>query len=72
MNNMKIWYDEESDILEIGFGKRKGYMKDVGNDIWLRIEDNKVKGFLILNFSKRVKKKKEIKMPVEIALSLWG
>ena len=70
MNNMKIWYDEEGDILEIGFGKRKGYMKDVGNDIWLRIEDNKVKGVLILNFSKRVKKKKEIKMPVEIALSV--
>jgi uncharacterized protein YuzE len=67
---MKIWYDEEGDILEIGFGKRKGYMKDVGNDIWLRIEDNKVKGVLILNFSKRVKKKKEIKMPVEIALSV--
>lgn len=69
MKKMRIWYDEEGDIFEMGFGKRKGYMKDVGNDIWLRIEEDEVKGFLILNFSKRVEKKKEIKIPVKISFA---
>jgi len=66
---MRIWYDQEGDMLEIGFGKRKGYMKDVGDDIWLRIEEDELKGFLILNFSKRVEKEKEIKIPVKISFA---
>jgi uncharacterized protein YuzE len=66
---MKIWYDEEGDILEIGFGNKKGYMKDIGNDIWLRIEKEEIKGFLILNFSKRIKEKKEINMPIKISFA---
>lgn len=69
MDKMKIWYDKEGDMLEIGFGNRKGYMKDAGDDIWLRMENNKVKGFMILNFSKRAAKKKEIKMPVKVSLA---
>ena len=27
MEKMKIWYDEEEDYLEIGFGKKKGYVR---------------------------------------------
>ncbi|PIU67853.1 MAG: DUF2283 domain-containing protein [Armatimonadetes bacterium CG07_land_8_20_14_0_80_40_9] len=69
MKKMRIWYDQEGDMLEIGFGKRKGYMKDVGDDIWLRIEEDELKGFLILNFSKRVEKEKEIKIPVKISFA---
>ncbi len=38
MEKMKIWFDEEGDLLEIGFGKKKGYFRDVGNDIWERVE----------------------------------
>ena len=39
MRKLRIWYEEEGDYLEIGWGERMGYMKDVGDDIWLR-EDN--------------------------------
>ncbi|WP_456473985.1 DUF2283 domain-containing protein [Candidatus Pyrohabitans sp.] len=69
MEKMKIWFDEEGDLLEIGFGKKKGYFRDVGNDIWERVEEGVVKGIIILNFKKRTKgKKAEIELPLKITL----
>ena len=68
MEKMKIWYDEEGDYLELGFGKKKGYMKDIGNDMWERIEEGKVVGISILNFKKRLKKgKSEVILPLELS-----
>lgn len=68
MGKMKIWYDEEGDYLEIGFGKKKGFMKDIGNDMWERIEDGEVTGISILNFKKRLKKgKAEVQLPLEVS-----
>ena len=68
MEKMKIWYDEEGDYLEIGFGKKKGYMKDIGDDMWERIEEGKVTGISILKFRKRLKKgRTEVKLPVELS-----
>ena len=68
MGKMTIWYDEEGDYLEIGFGKKKGYMKDIGNDMWERIEEGKVTGISILNFKKRLKKgKSEVRLPLEVS-----
>lgn len=57
MNNMKIHYDEEGDFLELHIGKpAKGFFKDVGNDIFERVDEetNKVVGIAIFNFKKRV------------------
>lgn len=69
MEKLKIWYDEEGDILEIGYGEQKGYMKDIGDDLWERIEeDGKVAGILILGFKKRAKAKKvEVETPLKLA-----
>ncbi len=68
MGKMKIWYDEEGDYLELGFGKKKGYMKDIGNDMWERIEEGRVVGISILNFKKRLKKgKSEVSLPLELS-----
>lgn len=68
MGKMKIWYDEEGDYLELGFGKKKGYMKDIGNDMWERIEEGKVVGISILNFKKRLKRgKSEVRLPLEVS-----
>lgn len=70
MGKMKIWYDEEGDYLELGFGKKKGYMKDIGNDMWERIEEGKVVGISILNFKKRLKKgKSEVSLPLELSFT---
>ncbi|MBI5399569.1 DUF2283 domain-containing protein [Candidatus Saganbacteria bacterium] len=70
MAKMKIWYDEDGDFLEIGIAQTKGYFKDIGNDIWERVNKNgKVIGFAVLNFKKRIKKqKKEVILPLKIAL----
>jgi len=67
---MKVWYDEDGDFLEIGIARKKGYFKDVGNDIWERVtQKGKVIGFAILNFKKRIKRqKKEVTIPLKIAL----
>ena len=59
MDSMKVWYDEEGDYFEIRTGDAKGYMKDIGDDMWKRIDENgKVLGFAILGFRKRLKGKK--------------
>ncbi len=69
MGKMKIWFDEEGDFLEIGFGNKKGHFKDIGNDVWERIEDGVVKGIAILNFKKRTKEKMAvIDLPLNIKL----
>ncbi len=69
MGKMKIWFDEEGDFLEIGFGNKKGHFKDIGNDVWERIEDGVVKGIAILNFKKRTKEKMAvIDLPLNIQL----
>jgi len=71
MGKLKIWYDEEGDILEIGYGNKKGFMKDLGNDIWERIEeDGRIAGILILSFKKRCKEKKiEIETPLKLVFA---
>ena len=69
MEKMKIWFDEKGDFLEIGFGDKKGHFREVGDDIWERIEGNKIKGIAILNFKKRTHgKKAEIDLPLKIQL----
>jgi len=70
MEKMKVWYDEEGDYLEIRTGGKKGYFKDVGNDIWERVDTRgKVVGFAILNFKNRIKKyKREVVLPLKISM----
>ncbi|MBT9145580.1 MAG: hypothetical protein DDT42_01453 [candidate division WS2 bacterium] len=60
---MKIWYDKGGDYLEIGFEKEKGFMKDIGNDMWERNEEGKVVSISIFNLKKRLKKgKSEVRL----------
>lgn len=70
MAKMKIWYDEEGDYLEFGYGAQKGFMRDVGNDIWERVENERVVGIAILGFKKRLKDKvAELELPVNLEFS---
>lgn len=71
MANMKIWYDEEADYLEICTVETKGYMKDIGNDLWERVDESgRIIGIAILGFKKRLQGKKgEIKMPMTITFT---
>jgi uncharacterized protein YuzE len=68
MGKMKVWYDQEGDFLEVIFRDTKGYMRDLGDDIFERIdEQGKVIGFAIFNFSKR--DQQTVEVPVEFSLS---
>ena len=71
MAKMKVWYDEKGDYLEIALTKNKGFFKDVGNDIWERVDQKgKIIGFAILNFKKRMTAKKhEVELPLTLSFT---
>ena len=64
--NITVYFDKESDFLEVLFEKTEGYFKETENDAIMEkiSNDNRVIGFSILNVSKIASKK-----PVELALS---
>ena len=65
MGKVKVWYDKEGDFLEVTFREGKGYMKDIGDDIFERVDEGgKVIGFAIFNFSKR--DQKAVEVPLEV------
>ena len=66
---LSVWYDREGDYLEVTFDDRKGHFKDIGDDLFLRIDqEGRVIGFAILNFSKQALTLKQIPLPVEVEL----
>jgi len=69
----KVYYDEEGDILEVIIGKPTiSYMKDLGNEIFERIDEKtgKIKGFLIVGFKKRCERKfMEEQPPADLSMS---
>ena len=66
MEKLRVWFDQEGDLLEVGFVKKKGIMKNIGDDIFLRLDQKgNVLGFAVLNATKRFEKIKEIELPVK-------
>lgn len=51
--DVKVWYDQEGDFLEVIFERKKGYFRETENDaVMEKIDENgKVLGFSILNVS---------------------
>jgi uncharacterized protein YuzE len=68
---LRIWFDPEGDLLEIGQTKpTKGFFKDVGDDIFVRVDQKgNITGFIILNATKRMAKIREVKLPVKAIFS---
>ena len=63
---LRLWFDPEGDMLEVGFKKKKGFMRGIGEDIFLRLDQKgNVLGFTILNATKRFEKIKEVELPVK-------
>jgi uncharacterized protein YuzE len=68
MGKMTVWYDKEGDFLEVTFRAAKGYMRDVGDDIFERVDEHgKVIGFAIFNFSQR--DQQVVEVPLELVPS---
>ncbi len=56
---IKVWYDPESDFLEVLFSDKAGYMKETNNDaIMERVdEQGNVLGFTVMGVSRLTKEK---------------
>jgi uncharacterized protein YuzE len=68
MGKMRVWYDKEGDFLEVTFREAKGHMRDLGDDIFERVdEQGNVIGFAIFNFSKR--DQHAVEVPLELPTS---
>lgn len=64
---MNVYYDAEADFLEITLGNSsEGYHNDIGEGITERLDEKtgKVIGIAILNFKKKAKEQKDIKIPL--------
>jgi uncharacterized protein YuzE len=49
---------------------RKGFFRDVGDDVSLRVDEKgNVLGFAILNATKRMKKVREVELPIKASFS---
>lgn len=49
---------------------RKGFFRDVGDDVFLRVDEKgNVIGFAILNATKRMKKVREVELPIKASFS---
>ena len=70
---LSVWYDQEGDYLEIIFADRKGYFKDAGDDLFIRVDSKgRVIGFAVMNFSKQTQLAKRIKLPIAVELKESG
>ncbi len=50
---LSIWYDKEGDFLEITFKQAKGYLKEISEDIYERVDERgDLLGYSILNMSR--------------------
>ena len=72
---MRVYYDEESDFLEISVGKPTNcYAEEVEPGVFIRMDEKtkEVKSVGIFVFKKRSKDLKDIKLqlPVEVNLSI--
>ena len=67
---IKIWYDEEGDYLEVLFERKAGYFRETSNDaVMEKVDDKgKVLGFSILKMSAlRGQKPLSVKLASEAA-----
>lgn len=66
MAKVRVWFDEEGDFLEVAFVKRKGYFREVGPDLYERVDaKGNVIGFAIFNFLKH--DRKAVEVPLKMA-----
>ncbi len=62
---MSIWYDKEGDFIEITFKQARGYLKEISEDIYERVDANGgLLGYAILNVSRH--ERRTMAIPLEI------
>jgi uncharacterized protein YuzE len=65
MENLKVWYDREGDILEVIFEDVPAMMEEITDDVFeRRTTDGRVVGFMVMNFSKHNREKLNLPLVV--------
>ena len=66
---IKIWYDNEGDYLEVIFERKEGYFRETENDaIMEKVDkDGNIMGFSILKFSAIKEKPISISLQTDVA-----
>ncbi|MCC7446291.1 MAG: DUF2283 domain-containing protein, partial [Anaerolineae bacterium] len=53
MAAMKVWYDQDGDILEVTFDDAPAFLEEISDDVFeRRTVDGRVVGVMVMNFSK--------------------
>ena len=66
MAKVRVWFDREGDFLEVTFAKRKGTFREIGPDLYERVDaKGNVIGFAVFNFLKR--DRKTVSVPLEVS-----
>ncbi len=53
MAGLKVWYDQEGDLLDVRFEDAPAALEEVADDVFeRRTPEGRVIGFMVMNFSK--------------------
>lgn len=62
---MRVWYDQEGDVLEVQFEGAPGYMEEIEPDVFeRRTPDGRIIGILVLNLSRH--DRDQLKLPLVV------
>lgn len=72
-NKLNIYYDEEDDLLEIQIGDpAPAYYEEINEGVFERRDEktNKITGFAVFSFRKRISDKKNINVEVPVGVEI--
>jgi uncharacterized protein YuzE len=62
---MRIWYDQEGDFLEITFREAKGYLREISEDIYERVDaTGNLLGYALFNVTRH--ERESLTVPLEV------
>jgi len=62
---IRIWYDREGDFLEITFREAKGYLREIVEDVYERVDEaGNLLGYAIFNVARH--ERQALTIPLEV------
>jgi len=62
---IRIWYDREGDFLEITFREAKGYLREIAEDIYERVDEaGNLLGYVLFNVTRH--ERQALTIPLKI------
>lgn len=63
---IRIWYDREGDFLEITFREAKGYLREIAEDIYERVDETgNLLGYALFNVTRHERQALAIPLKVQ-------